>query len=1081
MADNSVKIRIDGDTSGFEKALSKIEQGAKTTVKNVIKGTATLGTAFGAATVAGLNFAGELEQNIGGSEAVFEKFASEIQGSAETAFKNMGLSTSEYLATANKMGALFKGSGFELSEAADMTTKAMQRASDVASIMGIDVSAAMESIAGAAKGNFTMMDNLGVAMNDTTLNAYALEIGLGKTTQQMTNQEKVALAMEMFLDRTAYAAGNYAKENDTLSGSLTTAKAALENFMAGTGNVDEVIESVTHAGEIIIENLGELVPKLTEGAGKLIEELMGTLLELIADNAPQMIEAAVNILEAFIFGIGANSDKIAVAAVSIIRTLANAIVLLIPEIVSAASQLMAAFAQEISNAFPLLTPFANIIKLLADNMQLLITAVIMYVAVSKGMAIVQSVTTWWKTAQIACIKYTAALNMQKQGVTGSVTANAALETGLSVLQVVSGLVTGKLQLETAATWALKAAKDALKGVAGLLIGTLVSLAAQHLATANATAVDTQAALSYKSAVDEVRESLSQTIQTTEDSIASETAKAQTAQVLKDELFSLEEQINSGKLSEEEATVAKENFKAVSNQLIDILPKLAQYIGSETDEYSLQKKAIEDLTDSYIKYANAKAFASAYEERMTETAKGIAKLDDSFVLKNRSNQKITIAIKKARNGNYLRVKNLNDVVVEDYEDYDEFKEMTVGEAMEIPEFREVAEAALGSQALRIYEEKERLEQNLSNDAISMQRFVNEMSDFTEEQLKDFEGTTETTGKAVAQTAKETAGNYTDTVKAVVKEQNKTVEQMLDDEVRALERNKRAGLISEQEYYTRLAGIRDKYFKAGTEDWQSYTKKIEDFYDNALVSAKKKVEEIAEDMQEKVDSLSDKFKDDTNKTYAKITLDADGKVETWYTLADMNTQNKQLDEYLGKLKQLKEVRGNIPEQALAELQKMDTEEALRFLDVMLKASDKEWQDWTSGIEENAKKSQRLSEELYLDEIKENQALIQRIKDEWEGVPDDFFDIGGVCGKKYGEGFKEKIMEIMNDIKGTFSAVFSGVAENVSLAANGYGVAAQTSNYTDNRTTNIYAPSSSPRAIIEAQNQAAVYQQHTSKFGG
>ena len=60
----------------------------------------------------------------------------------------------------------------------------MQRAADVASIMGIDVSSAMQAIEGAAKGNFTMMDNLGVAMNDTALKAYALENGLIKTDKE---------------------------------------------------------------------------------------------------------------------------------------------------------------------------------------------------------------------------------------------------------------------------------------------------------------------------------------------------------------------------------------------------------------------------------------------------------------------------------------------------------------------------------------------------------------------------------------------------------------------------------------------------------------------------------------------------------------------------------------------------------------------------------------------------------------------------------------------------------------------------------------------------------------------------------
>lgn len=102
-----------------------------------------------------VNLGGELEQNIGGTEAVFGKFADKIQATAYDAYKNMGMSASDYMATANKMAALFQGSGLEQSKAVDLTSEAMQRAADVASVMGIDTSMAMESIAGAAKGNFT--------------------------------------------------------------------------------------------------------------------------------------------------------------------------------------------------------------------------------------------------------------------------------------------------------------------------------------------------------------------------------------------------------------------------------------------------------------------------------------------------------------------------------------------------------------------------------------------------------------------------------------------------------------------------------------------------------------------------------------------------------------------------------------------------------------------------------------------------------------------------------------------------------------------------------------------------------------
>ena len=103
---------------------------------------------------------GELEQNLGGSEAVFGQYAASIQKTGEEAYKNLGVSQSEYLATANKMGALFQGSGIEQRKSLELTEKAMQRAADMASVMGIDMQVALDSVAGAAKGNFTMMDNL---------------------------------------------------------------------------------------------------------------------------------------------------------------------------------------------------------------------------------------------------------------------------------------------------------------------------------------------------------------------------------------------------------------------------------------------------------------------------------------------------------------------------------------------------------------------------------------------------------------------------------------------------------------------------------------------------------------------------------------------------------------------------------------------------------------------------------------------------------------------------------------------------------------------------------------------------------
>ena len=193
------------ETDVAEKKTGKWDNALKTVAITLGKGLAaaaktaavavgTVAIAAGAAAVKlgteVVNSFGELEQNLGGAEAVFGEYADSIKKSGEDAYLNLGASQSAYLATANKMGALFQGSGIEQQRSLELTTQAMQRAADMASVMGIDTQVALDSITGAAKGNFSMMDNLGVAMNATTVEAYALSKGLDFTWASATGAEK---------------------------------------------------------------------------------------------------------------------------------------------------------------------------------------------------------------------------------------------------------------------------------------------------------------------------------------------------------------------------------------------------------------------------------------------------------------------------------------------------------------------------------------------------------------------------------------------------------------------------------------------------------------------------------------------------------------------------------------------------------------------------------------------------------------------------------------------------------------------------------------------------------------------------
>lgn len=344
--------------SKLSKAFSAVGKGAAKVGKAVGTGLMVGGAAMGALTIKALNMSGDLEQNMGGSEQVFKQYAASMQETAKKAFSSMGLSTNDFLGTANKMGALFQGAGFSIKESSELSTKAMQRAADVASIMGIDVNDAMEAIAGAAKGNFTMMDNLGVAMNDTAIQNYALSKGIKKSTAEMTQQEKIGLAMEMFLDKTSYAAGNYARENETLAGSLGTAKAALSNFLDGSGDVNGLVDAFSNAANVIVDNLSTLAPRLVQGLAEVLQKVVPMIPPLLQQMLPVIITGAVDLMNSVINALPA----VLSALMDVLPMLVDGLRRVIDTLIQALPQLMEMLVSALPDVLPLL--IAGVIALI---------------------------------------------------------------------------------------------------------------------------------------------------------------------------------------------------------------------------------------------------------------------------------------------------------------------------------------------------------------------------------------------------------------------------------------------------------------------------------------------------------------------------------------------------------------------------------------------------------------------------------------------------------------------------------------------------------------------------------------------
>lgn len=361
---------------------------------------AAVGLAAASTAVVGLGAAAmaaqaDIQQSMGGSEAVFADNAQMIQEWAAAAAGTMGMSTNAALETANKMGSLYQGAGIDAATAAEMTMNMSQRASDVASVMGVDLASAMDAVAGAAKGNFTMMDNLGVAMNETTLATYAAENGYSKLYSEMSNGEKSQVAYAMFMDRTSQYAGNFAKENTSLAGSMDILKSSWGNVLSSLGDpgmLDSAMTQMSSAITNVFTAVSAVLPSIIGGISTLIADGLPIIMKTIADLIPELVKlistALPEVITALVTALPGLIDVIITALLdlvpmlltsiiqivdaivkllpSVITKVIAALVVLLPLILTAAIELLMA----IIDALP------TIIAAISESMPLLVEAII---------------------------------------------------------------------------------------------------------------------------------------------------------------------------------------------------------------------------------------------------------------------------------------------------------------------------------------------------------------------------------------------------------------------------------------------------------------------------------------------------------------------------------------------------------------------------------------------------------------------------------------------------------------------------------------------------------------------------------
>lgn len=194
-----------------------------------------------------------------------------------------------------------------------------------------------------------MMDNLGVAMNATTLQAYALEKGVNFNWNTASNAEKSELAMKMFMERTSQYAGNFARESEeTFSGSLGAMKSAWSNVLGQMATGQDASEAMSTLATSVVTFAQNLMPMVTS----VLTQLPKLIVTLLAESGPQLMETGAKAISELLNGLAGALPTLIPAAVDAIMTIVTTLIDNLPLIVDAAIALISGLAEGLISAIP---------------------------------------------------------------------------------------------------------------------------------------------------------------------------------------------------------------------------------------------------------------------------------------------------------------------------------------------------------------------------------------------------------------------------------------------------------------------------------------------------------------------------------------------------------------------------------------------------------------------------------------------------------------------------------------------------------------------------------------------------------
>ena len=216
----------------------------------------------------GVSGASDLAEATSAVEVVFGKGAGAVRDFAKGAATGLGQTQVQAMAAAKTFGTFGKAAGLSGTGLAKFSTDFVGLSSDLASFNNTSPEQAIEAIGAALRGESEPIRAYGVMLDDASMRAEALKLGLIKTTKEaLTPQQKVLAAQALIYKQTSDAQGDFERTSGGLANQQRILSAQWSELKTTLGAA--LLPAVTSLAQTMNKLLGPAI----EAAGPFVERL----------------------------------------------------------------------------------------------------------------------------------------------------------------------------------------------------------------------------------------------------------------------------------------------------------------------------------------------------------------------------------------------------------------------------------------------------------------------------------------------------------------------------------------------------------------------------------------------------------------------------------------------------------------------------------------------------------------------------------------------------------------------------------------------------------------------------------------